>query len=308
MCRSKSTHPMVEEATIHTQWAVSITQTHHVTLTINYKADVSFHMDTGSSVDIRPYQDYLFATADHSCSKLEKTNIRLVMHNKSLAKPIGLARLKVHRKGTERQMRSVVVRTNIVPHLSLQSCLELLLIQINDCDAIHAITVRTDRTVTEAQKAYTGRRRQCRNYQSLIKLVHQKQTRSALQCRASDHKCCRMAHCSKDKESSLPRDMRAMLTKKLHSSHLGVEGYLRRARQVTYWPGMNHDVKDVISACCTCNAYEPEQCREPLLSHDSPSRPWSRLTRWSISVPPPWPELSQRCTTFRTSSNLASCQ
>ena len=71
--------------------------------------------------------------------------------------------------------------------------------------------------------------------------------------------------------------MRAMLVKKLHSSHLGVEGCLRRAREVMYWPGMNQEVKDVVSVCSTCNAYRPEQCKEPLLPHDIPSRPWSRV-------------------------------
>ena len=75
----------------------------------------------------------------------------------------------------------------------------------------------------------------------------------------------------------IPCEMRAMLIKKLHSSHLGVEGCLRRAREVMYWPGMNQEVKDVVSVCSTCNAYRPEQCKEPLLPHDIPSRPWSRV-------------------------------
>ena len=45
--------------------------------------------------------------------------------------------------------------------------------------------------------------------------------------------------------------------------------------QSMYWPGMNQEVKDVV--CSTCNAYRPEQCKEPLLPHDIPSRPWSRV-------------------------------
>ena len=71
----------------------------------------------------------------------------------------------------------------------------------------------------------------------------------------------------------IPCEMRALLVKKLHSSNFGVEGCLRRARKVMYWPGMNQEVKDVVSVCSTCNAYRPEQCKEPLLSHDIPSRP-----------------------------------
>ena len=116
----------------------------HVTLTINGNADVSFHMDTGSSVDILPYDDYVRATDDNQCEKFENTNIRLVMHNKSVVKPMGLARLQVHRKDAQRQMRFVVVRDKVVPLLSLQSCLDLDLIKINDCDAINAVVMQTN--------------------------------------------------------------------------------------------------------------------------------------------------------------------
>ena len=115
----------------------------HVTLTIIGNTDVSFHMDTGSSVDILPYDDYVRATDDNQCEKLENTNIRLVMHNKSVVKPMGLARLQVHRKDAQRQMR-FVVRDKVVPLLSLQSCLDLDLIKINDCDAINAVVMQTN--------------------------------------------------------------------------------------------------------------------------------------------------------------------
>ena len=142
MCRSRDTHQIVE--VIHTVGMDRKTKA-HATLTINDKVDVSFHMDTGSSVDILPYQDYVRSTEDHLCSKVEHTNIRLVMHNKSVVKPMGLARLRVHRKGTQIHMRVVVVRDNVVPLLSLQSCLGMDLIQINDCDAINAVVRQTNR-------------------------------------------------------------------------------------------------------------------------------------------------------------------
>ena len=116
----------------------------HVTLTVNDNADVSFHMDTGSSVDILPYDDYVRATDDNQSEKLENTNIRLVMHNKSVVKPMGLAHLQVHRKYAQRQMCVVVARDKVVPLLSLQSCLDLHLVKINDCDAINAVVMQTN--------------------------------------------------------------------------------------------------------------------------------------------------------------------
>ena len=95
MCRNKPAHHMVDEAMIHTLGSDRKMKA-HVTLTINGNADVSFHMDTGSSVDILPYDDCVRATDDNQCEKLENTNIRLVMHNKSVVKPMGLAYLQVH--------------------------------------------------------------------------------------------------------------------------------------------------------------------------------------------------------------------
>ena len=41
-------------------------------------------------------------------------------------------------------MRFVVVRDKVVPLLSLQSCLDLDLIKINDCDAINAVVMQTN--------------------------------------------------------------------------------------------------------------------------------------------------------------------
>ncbi|CAC5423138.1 unnamed protein product [Mytilus coruscus] len=38
---------------------------------------------------------------------------------------------------------------------------------------------------------------------------------------------------------------------RIHSSHIGVEGCLRRARESLYWPGLNSEVKDFILRCET---------------------------------------------------------
>ena len=75
----------------------------------------------------------------------------------------------------------------------------------------------------------------------------------------------------------VPTSLRADMLKKLHSSHIGMEGCLRRAREAIYWPRMNQEVKDYISLCSTCNTFKPEQCREPIIQHEIPTRPWSRV-------------------------------
>ncbi|CAB3985380.1 PREDICTED: uncharacterized protein LOC109476859 [Paramuricea clavata] len=40
---------------------------------------------------------------------------------------------------------------------------------------------------------------------------------------------------------------------------------------------MSSQVKELVSKCSVCNTYQPKQCKEPLLSHDSPALPWSKV-------------------------------
>ena len=42
----------------------------------------------------------------------------------------------------------------------------------------------------------------------------------------------------------VPMTQRAVLKEKLHSTHLGIEGCCRRARECLYWPNMNSDIRD----------------------------------------------------------------
>jgi hypothetical protein len=76
----------------------------------------------------------------------------------------------------------------------------------------------------------------------------------------------------------IPMTMRKKSMQLIHSSHIGIESCLRRAREYVYWPGMNHEIKDFISKCDVCNRLRSSQMREPLESHDVPSRAWSTLS------------------------------
>ena len=70
----------------------------------------------------------------------------------------------------------------------------------------------------------------------------------------------------------VPTSLREEMTEKLHSSHIGIQGCLRRARETLYWPGMNKKVEDYIAKCSTCNSYQSEQAKEPMISHHIPTR------------------------------------
>ena len=72
----------------------------------------------------------------------------------------------------------------------------------------------------------------------------------------------------------IPAKERPNIVKRLHESHIGIEGTLRRARDIVYWPGITAQLKDYLSKCGICNSYGPEQCKEPLKSYDVPDVPW----------------------------------
>ena len=75
----------------------------------------------------------------------------------------------------------------------------------------------------------------------------------------------------------MPTGMRREMLTKLHESHLGMEKCKARARSIMYWPGMGHDIEETISRCPTCAKYKPANPREPVIFHEIPQRPWSKL-------------------------------
>ena len=75
----------------------------------------------------------------------------------------------------------------------------------------------------------------------------------------------------------IPTELRCNMVGKIHDSYIGIEGCLRRAREVFYWPNMNGEIKDHISRCDICNTLKAQQQREPLIPHEPPTRPWARV-------------------------------
>jgi hypothetical protein len=63
----------------------------------------------------------------------------------------------------------------------------------------------------------------------------------------------------------IPTSMRSEMLSKLHKSHIGVQGCLRRAREALYWPNMNRDVEQFIYECDICNKHPAAQGKGPLI-------------------------------------------
>ena len=75
----------------------------------------------------------------------------------------------------------------------------------------------------------------------------------------------------------IPADARPEILRRIHSSHIGVNGCIRRAREAVFYPGMTADIKKVVASCAICAAYQASTQKEPLMPHDAPSRPWEKV-------------------------------
>ena len=67
------------------------------------------------------------------------------------------------------------------------------------------------------------------------------------------------------------------MMQRIHSSHLGISGCLRRAKEYVYWPGMHAELTQYIQSCETCQMFESKQQKETLIPHDVPDRPWAKV-------------------------------
>ena len=62
-----------------------------------------------------------------------------------------------------------------------------------------------------------------------------------------------------------------------HSSHLGTNACVRRARDMLFWPCMADQIKDEVQNCEVCNDFLARQQKESLMTHKIPETPWSKV-------------------------------
>lgn len=75
----------------------------------------------------------------------------------------------------------------------------------------------------------------------------------------------------------IPDALRRDITCRLHASHLGIDGCVRRARDGVYWPGINDQIKTYVNKCDICRSVDYKQQKETLISHEMPKRPWAKV-------------------------------
>jgi transposase InsO family protein len=75
----------------------------------------------------------------------------------------------------------------------------------------------------------------------------------------------------------IPASQRKVSLEAIHEGHMGIEKCKARARVCMYWPGMGSDIERYINKCAVCNKYANSNVKEPLISHEIPSRPWAKV-------------------------------
>lgn len=74
----------------------------------------------------------------------------------------------------------------------------------------------------------------------------------------------------------IPAEARAEILNRIHSSHIGINGCIRRAKEAVFYPGIIADIKTV-AGCAVCSAHQSANQKEPLMSHEAPNRPWEKV-------------------------------
>ena len=81
----------------------------------------------------------------------------------------------------------------------------------------------------------------------------------------------------KGQQLVVPACLRKELMAVAHSTHIGIEGCLRRARESLYWPRMSTELREYVAKCDICLSHRTNQQKEPLMQHDFVARPWSKI-------------------------------
>ena len=78
----------------------------------------------------------------------------------------------------------------------------------------------------------------------------------------------------------IPDKMREDILKQIHKGHLGLNKCQMRAKETVYWPGLNHQLENLILNCQLCLKYSKSKNKSTpprALGHEVPTGPWSKV-------------------------------
>ena len=82
----------------------------------------------------------------------------------------------------------------------------------------------------------------------------------------------------KGQQLVVPRALRKQFMEKNHSSHIGIEGCVRRTWDTFFLPRMTTELKEYISTCEVCLTHRNGQGKEPIRQHEFTARPWAKVS------------------------------
>ena len=70
----------------------------------------------------------------------------------------------------------------------------------------------------------------------------------------------------------IPTLLRSDMLERIHTSHLGVDASIRKARDCVFWPRMANDIQNMVRTCNICQQLQPQQQQEPMMSQPIPGQ------------------------------------
>ena len=74
----------------------------------------------------------------------------------------------------------------------------------------------------------------------------------------------------------VPLPMRIDVLEKLHDAHQGITKCHERAKASVWWPGLSHQLEEVVKQCPIC-IKEGVNPAEPVIPSELPDRPWQKV-------------------------------
>ena len=74
----------------------------------------------------------------------------------------------------------------------------------------------------------------------------------------------------------VPKVLQRRTLKKIHEGHQGIQRSILRAMTSVWWPGINHEIQNLVKQCPTCTIdFTPR--KEPLIPTQLPDYPWQKI-------------------------------
>ena len=75
----------------------------------------------------------------------------------------------------------------------------------------------------------------------------------------------------------LPKSLRDMTKRRLHSAHLGYDSTMSRAQDTVFWPAMAAEIRQVAVNCKACQLHKPRNQKETLKQHEEGETALSKI-------------------------------